>query len=68
MSDDEFEAKLADENVSDEVEENSKEESLSAEELERVQTLELASKSRKSFKLGKDSDQCRKTNCTKEAG
>lgn len=45
MSDDEFEAKLADEIGAEKSDEDSRETSLSAEELERVETLELASKS-----------------------
>lgn len=47
MSDDEFEAKLADEIGAEVADEDSRETSLSAEELERVETLELASKSRR---------------------
>ncbi|CAM1503298.1 Fc.00g080740.m01.CDS01 [Cosmosporella sp. VM-42] len=52
MSDDEFEAKLANEMVSDEPEEDSREASMSPEERERVETLDLAMKQLAQKKLG----------------
>lgn len=68
MSDDEFEAKLAEEMVNDEPE-TSRETSMSVEELERVQTLELASES-SSYRIHRSPANFDRseTNCTEETG
>ena len=68
LSDDEFEAKLADELVSSDNEEDSPVEYVSAEEMERVHTLELASMSTAAHLETHLLTYCRKTNCSEEAG
>ena len=68
LSDDEFEAKLADELVSSDNEEENSVEYVSTEEMERAQTLELASMSTAAHLETYLLTDCRETNRSEEAG